>query len=125
MTDVNRRDVDMFSLPVSRPPLRPLSYFVAPVLAFGEADLAGGDAIGEGLAAGLAVFTGAVVVGPAGEAEVDGAGLAVVGVFALFSGSVAQPAAKAIESVARSSSAVRLIKFMFGVVISFSSLEQD
>ena len=111
--------------PVSRPSFRPLSYFVAPDLALGEADLAGGDATGEGLATGLAVFTGVVVVGAAGDADVDGAGLAVVGVFALFSGSVAQPAANAIESVARSTSAVRLIKFMFGVVISFTSLEQD
>lgn len=123
MIDVNRRDVDMFSLPVSRPPLRPLSYFVAPVLAFGEADLAGGDATGEGLAAGLAVFTGAVVA--AGEADVDGAGLAVVGVFALFSGSVAQPAAKAIERVATINSAVRLIQFRFEDFISLTSLEQD
>jgi hypothetical protein len=118
VTDVNRRDVDVLGLPVSRPPFRPLSYFVAPDLALGE-----GDATGEGLAAGLAVFTGAVVA--AGEADVDGAGLAVVGVFELFSGSVAQPAANAIESVATSSSAMRLIKFMFGVVISFTSLEQD
>jgi len=82
-------------------------------LPFGE-----GETAGEGLAAGLAVFTGAVVVGTAGEADVDGAGLAVVGVFELFS-SVAQPAANPIESVATISSAVRLIKLMFGVVISF------
>jgi len=109
--------------PVSRPPFRPLSYFVAPDLAFGEADLAGGDATGEGLAAGLAVFTGAVVA--AGDADVDGAGLAVVGVFALFSGSVAQPAAKAIERVATINSAVRLIKFRFEDFISLTSLEQD
>ncbi len=84
-----------------------------------------GDAAGEGLATGLAVFTGAVVVGAVGEADVDGAGLAVVGVVELFSGSVAQPAAKAIESVATSSSAVRLIKFRFEDFISLTSLEQD
>lgn len=77
-----------------------------------------GDEAGEGLATGLAVFTGAVVVGAVGEADVDGAGLAVVGVVELLSGSAAQPAAKAIESVATSSSAVRLIKFRFEDFIS-------
>jgi hypothetical protein len=79
-----------------------------------------GDATGEGLAAGLGLFTGAPL------APDDG--LAVVGVFELFSGSVVQPAENAIESVARSSSAVRLIKLTFGVVISllprFSKIEK-
>jgi hypothetical protein len=83
-----------------------------------------GEAAGEGFTAGLAVLAGAVVVGTAGEAAVVGAGLAVVGVFVLFS-SVAQPAAKPIESVATISSAVRLIKFRFEDLISFASLEQD
>jgi ABC-type uncharacterized transport system permease subunit len=119
LTDVISRCAES---PVLPPPFRPLSYFVAPdlALALGE-----GDAAGEGLATGLAVFTGAVVVGAVGEADVDGAGLAVVGVFALFSGSVAQPAAKAIESVATINSAARLIKFRFEDFISLTSLEQD
>lgn len=119
MTDVNRRDVDVLGITCLTLRLR---YFVPPVLvlALGE-----GDAAGEGLATGLAVFTGAVVVGPAGDADVDGAGLAVVGVFALFSGSVAQPAANAIERVATINSAVRLIKFRFEDFISLTSLEQD
>lgn len=86
---------------------------------FGE-----GDAAGDWLAAGLALTTGAVVVGTVGDAVVVVAGVAAAGVFELFSGSVAQPAAKAIESVARRVSAPRLIKFTFEVVIGFSSFRK-
>jgi hypothetical protein len=116
MTDVYKRDVDVPSLIC----LLYLRYFPPPVFAFGE-----GDAAGDGLTAGLGLITGAVPVVPAGEDDVDGEGLAVVGVFELFSGSVAQPATNAIESVATSSSAMRLIRFTFGLVIIFSSFEQD
>jgi hypothetical protein len=116
MADVYKRDVDLLSLIC----LLYLRYFPPPVFAFGE-----GDAAGDGLTAGLGLITGAVPVVPAGEDDVDGEGLAVVGVFELFSGSVAQPAANVIESVATSSSAMRLIRFTFGLVIIFSSFEQD
>lgn len=88
-----------------------LRYF-APFALAGE-----GDAVGEGLAAGLELVAGAVV--PLGEADVDGDGLAVFGGFELLTGSAAQPAANTIENVVRSRSAVRLIMFSFGVVISF------
>jgi hypothetical protein len=82
-------------------------------LAFGA-----GDAAGEGLAAGLALLAGAVSVAPVGEDDTDGDGLAA-GVFELFSGSVAQPAANMIENVARSRSAVRLINLMLRFFIIF------
>lgn len=84
--------------------------------AFGEGDAAAG----EGVAAGLAVFAGVVVAGAAGEADVAGA--VVAGVFELFSGSVAQPAAKAIETVATRSRAARLMKLMFADFICLSSV---
>jgi hypothetical protein len=83
-------------------------------LALGE-----GDAAGEGLTAGLTLAAGAVPVPPAGEGEVDGDELVVLGELELFSGSVAQPAANMIEDVATSSNAMRLIKFSFGVIIIF------
>jgi hypothetical protein len=89
-----------------------LRYFAPPVLAFG-------DAAGEGLTAGLTLAAGALPVSPAGEGELDGDELAVPGEVELLSGSVAQPAANIIEDVARSRSAVRLIKFILGVVIIF------
>src|SRR3981081_1798409 len=91
-------------------------YFVPPDFAFatlGEGDAAAGDA--EGLAAGLAVLAGVVVAGTAGEAVV------VAGAFELFSVS-AQPAAKAIETVARRSRAVRLMKLMCADFICLSSV---
>jgi hypothetical protein len=97
-----------------------LRYFGLRVLALGE-----GDVTGEGLAAGLESFTGAVPVGPAGEEEVEGEGRAAFGVFGLFSGSVAQPAANTIENMVRSRSAVRLIRLMLGFFISFPSFQQD
>src|SRR5437867_10266331 len=92
------------------------AYFVPGALAFGEA-----DALGEGLAAGLGLLTGALSL--LVDVEVVGEGLAA-GVFELLS--VAQPAANMIESVVTSSSAVRLMMLMFGVVIIFfASFEQD
>ncbi len=82
--------------------------------------LALGEAAGEGLAAGLGLFAGALSVALAGEGDVD---VEVFGEFELLTGSVAQPAANMIESVVRSRSALRLI--MFGVLISFASFQQD
>lgn len=78
-----------------------------------------GDAVGEGLAAGLELLAGALSVALAGEDDTDGDGLAVCVVFELFSGSVAQPAANIIENVAKSRSAMRLIKLMLGFFIIF------
>ena len=81
-------------------------------LALGE-----GDVVGEGVAAGLELVAGAVSVAPLGEADVDGAGLAVFGEFELLAGS--QPAANPIETIVISRSAVRLIMFIFGLLIIF------
>ena len=76
------------------------------------------DAAGEGLAAGLGLFVVVVTVA-LGEGDVDAVGLAAFGVFASLTGSVAQPAANAMEAIVRSRIAVRLIMLMFGVLISF------
>jgi hypothetical protein len=90
-----------------------------------------GDAAAAGLAAGLAVVAGVVaLVGDDGVDEVvDGAFVdgvdVVLGEFELFSGSLAQAAANAIVAVASSASAIRLIRFTFGLVISFSSSGKD
>ncbi len=89
------------------------AYLAPGVLALGE-----DDAAGEGLAAGLGLFAGAFAVAP-GEGDVDTVGLAALGVFESLAGSVAQPAANAMETIVRSS-AVRLIMLMFGVLISLS-----
>ncbi len=78
-----------------------------------------GDAAGEGLADGLGLVPGALSVAPLGDLDVAGEGLAVAGVFELLSGSVAQPAANIIEDIATRRRAVRLIMFMFGVLIGF------
>lgn len=86
---------------------------------FALAALGEGDAAGEGVAAGLTVFAGVVVAGTAGEADVAGA--VVAGVLELVS-SVAQPAAKAIETVATRSRAARLMKLMFANFIGLSSV---
>ncbi len=94
-------------------------YFTPGVLALGE-----GDAAGDGLAAGLGLIAGALDVA-LGEGEVAAEGLAVFGEVELSPGSVAHPAANMIEHIGRSRSAVRLMMFMFGVFISFASLEQD
>jgi hypothetical protein len=77
--------------------------------------LAVGDAVGEGLAAGLGLVAGVVSVAPLGDADVEG--LAAFGEFELLTGS--QPAAKTIEEIVRSRSAVRLTWFIVGVLISF------
>lgn len=95
-----------------------------------------GDAAALGLAAGLAVVAGVVaLLGDDGVDELDGgvdegavvAGVEVVvlGEFELFSGSLAQAAANAIVAVASSANAMRLIRFTFGLVISFSSSGKD
>jgi hypothetical protein len=83
------------------------------VFALGES-----DAAGEGLAAGLALFAGAVPVVPLGEGDVDGDEVSVFGEVELLPGSVAQPAANRIEKVVRRISALRLIKLRFGLLIS-------
>jgi hypothetical protein len=89
-------------------------------LAAGEA-----EAAGEELAAGLGLLTGARSV--AGELAVTGVGLAALGVFELVAGS--QAAANASEHVATSSSTMRPIKLMFGLMpgflIIFPSFQQD
>jgi hypothetical protein len=88
-----------------------LGYFAPGALAFGA-----GDTAGDGLAAGLEVATGVLVA--LGEGDVAaGEGLAVGGVDSI-TGSVAQPAAKPIETVARSRSAVRLMRFSFELLIN-------
>jgi hypothetical protein len=76
------------------------------------------DAAGEGLAAGLGLFAGAFAV-PLGEGDADAVGLAAFVVFESLTGSVAQPAANAMETIVRSRSAVRLITLMFVVLISY------
>jgi len=91
---------------------------VLAVLALGE-----GDATGEGLAAGLGLFTGALSVARLGEVDADGEGLATAGEFEFLAGS--QPTANMIENVVRSASAARLIRLLFAVVIVFSSFQQD
>ena len=78
--------------------------------------LAAGDAAGEGLATGLGVLTGVVTV-TLGEDDAA-AGLAV-GVVDSLTGSLAHPAANAIETIVRRRRAVRLILFIFEVLITF------
>jgi hypothetical protein len=77
---------------------------------------------GDAAAAGLAVVAGVVVLLGAGVvvdgAVVDGVDV-VLGEFELFSDSPVQAAANAIDAVASSASAMRLISFTFGLVISF------
>jgi hypothetical protein len=80
-----------------------------------------GDAAGEGLAAGLALVTGAV---PDALGEDNGDDV-VVGAFELLSVSVAQPIAKAIAKIERSSSVVRPTNFVVALLIGFASFEQD
>lgn len=92
------------------------NYFFSPALALA---LGEGDAAAAGLAAGLGFTAGVVVAGAAGVAAVAGVGVAAAGAVELVSGSVAQPVAKAIESIIRPSSARRLNNFTFGVVIGF------
>ncbi len=89
----------------------------------GVLDLGEGDAAGERLAAGLELFAGPVAL--PGEGDVDGDGFAVFGELELLSGGAAQLAANPIETIVRSRSAVWLIMFMFGVLISFCLVPQD
>jgi hypothetical protein len=77
------------------------------------------DAAGDGLATGLGLFAGAFTVAP-GEGDAD-----AFGVFESLTGSVAQPAANAMEAIVKSRSAVRLIMLVFGVLICFASCQQD
>lgn len=86
-----------------------LSYFAPGGLVLTE-----GDAAGEGLATGLGVLTGAVTLG-----EGDAADGLTVGVVESLTVSLAQPAANAIETIVRRRSALRLILFMFEVLITF------
>lgn len=105
-------DVDRHDRPLTQAVLT--SGYLAPGgLALGE-----DDAAGEGLAAGLGLFAGAFAV-PLGEGDADAVGLAAFVVFESLTGSVAQPAANAMETIVRSRSAVRLITLMFVVLISY------
>ena len=81
------------------------------VLALGE-----DDAAGEGLAAGLGLFA---VVFTAALGDVEAVELAAFGVVESLTGSVAQPAANAMEAIVISRSALRRMTLMFGVLISF------
>jgi len=63
--------------------------------------LALGEAAGEGLVAGPGFFAVAFAVA-LGEGDVEAVGLAVFGVFESLTGSVAQPAANAMEPIVRS-----------------------
>jgi len=83
--------------------------------------LAEGEAMGEGLATGLA----ATVLVALGEGDVDGDDAALLGAFELFSGSVAQPTAKTIASTIEHRSVMRPTRFIFRLLISFASFEQD
>jgi hypothetical protein len=64
------------------------------------------------------LFAGAFIAA-LGDGDADAVGLAAFGVFESLTGSVAQPAANAMEVIVSSRSAVRLIMLMFGVFISF------
>jgi hypothetical protein len=88
--------------------------FCVQLLAPGVLVLADGDAAGEGLATGLAVITGVLVA--LGEGDAAAEGLTVAGVDSV-AGSAAQPAAKPIDTVARSRSAARLMQFIFELLI--------
>lgn len=91
-----------------------LRYFAALVLALGE-----GDTAGEGLEAGLELLVGVLPVASIGEGDTDGDGLVVCVEFELSLATGSQPAANMIETVARSRSAVRLIKLILEFFIIF------
>jgi hypothetical protein len=94
-----------------------LGHFVF-VVGFGE-----GEAAVDGLAAGLGLVTGAVPVALAGEGAVAGDDVAplgddvVVGGVEVFSGSAAQPTANAIARTIGSRRLMRVIRFIFGLLI--------
>jgi hypothetical protein len=81
-------------------------------LAFGA-----GDAAGDGFTAGLGLLAGVLSLGAVGEDDMAGEGLAVLEEFELTAGS--QPAANNTENVARSKTAVRLIRLVFEILICF------
>ncbi|MDQ2920381.1 MAG: hypothetical protein M3R52_02010 [Acidobacteriota bacterium] len=56
--------------------------------------------------------------------DVDGDDVALPGEFELLAGSAAQPATNTIERIVGSRSVDRMIKFIFGLLISFASFEQ-
>jgi len=85
--------------------------------------VAAGEAAGDGLATGLGLVVGGAAVSLAGEAVVVGEGVVVAGVFELTPES--QPTANAIARMVGSRSAVRPISFTFGLLMIFSSFEQD
>ena len=93
---------------------RPFEYYSRPVQAdYGALGFVAGEAAGEGLAAELAA--GVVLLG---EGAVAGA-VVVAGEFEfeLVVGSSAQPTAKAIARTAGSNNTVRLISFVFELLI--------
>lgn len=92
-------------------------YFVPGVLVFAAGDAA--DAAGDELAAGLEVVAGMLSVALGEGDATAGDGLVAVGVVESVTGSVAQPAANASEAIVRSRSAVRLILFIFEILITF------
>jgi hypothetical protein len=76
--------------------------------------LAEGDAAGEGLTTGLEVLTGVLVALGEGDAAVGFA----VGVVDSLTGSLAQPAANAIELIVKRRSAMRVILLIFEELIT-------
>jgi hypothetical protein len=78
-------------------------------------------AAGDGLEVGLGLVTGAVPVALAGEGDVAGDDLALLGDDVVFgevlSGSAAQPTAKAIARTIGSSRLMRMVSFVFGLLI--------
>ena len=83
-----------------------------------------GDAAdGDGLAATLGFVAGGAAVSRAGEDDVAGDDVVEAGEFVLLAGS--QAATNASVRIAESRSVVRLSSFIFGLLISFASLEQD
>ena len=98
---------------------RPFEYYSRPVQAdYGALGFVAGEAAGEGLAAELGVVVVAAGVVLLGEGAVAGA-VVVAGEFEfeLVVGSSAQPTAKAIARTAGSNNTVRLISFVFELLI--------
>ena len=98
-----------------------MSHFV---FGFGE-----GDAAGDGLEAGLALVTGAGPVALAGDVAGDDVALlgddVVFGEVDVLSGSAAQPTAKPIARTIGSSRLMRIVRFVFELLIGFTSFVQD
>ena len=85
--------------------------------------VAAGEAAGDGLATGLGLVAGGAALSVAGDAVDVGEGAVVVGVFELAPES--QPTAKAIARIVGRNRVVRPTSFIFGLLIIFSSFEQD